>query len=138
MGLHQFILVYFVLLSIPITKSTVWLSSLSVDAYVNILSTSVWKLYNFFGNSFENLYIIQFTHLEYTIQGFLSLLSRTNITISFQSILIPKSNSISIGSHYLFPPPDQHPWQSFLYFLSMDLPTWDISYKWDHTTCSLL
>ena len=47
-------------------------------------------------------------------------------------------NPLAVITTFLLPP-DQHPWQQpFIYLVSMDLSTLNISRKWDHTTCDLL
>lgn len=78
-----------------------------------------------------NLHCIQFTHLKCVLQWHLvySQSCATTTIINFRTFSTPKRNLVPISSHSPFPLPPA----TTNYFLSMDLPILNFSYKCSHT-----
>lgn len=83
---------------------------------------------------------VQFNCLKCTNQWF-SVCSHNcaTITTEFWTILaVPWGDALPINSHPSFLPNTPHPLATFIYFLSIELPTLDISYRWNCILCLFL
>lgn len=89
----------------------------------------------------RNSKMIKLTHLEGTIQRMWVYLQSCPTVTTLNSGTCPSLLASPTGNLSLFSPTSQPQAITnllFFFFIRMDLPILDISYKWDHTMCGPL